>query len=548
MVDYLVAATLSNLLVSTILAALAWVVQRKIASPRLMNLLWAVVLINLVTPPIVAIPVLIVPSVAGSNIPASAGMVTNHIVTDHDARPGAILDTNFVSFDRSLNDLMASPATVVKLSSARLTLVVWIVVSAILLAVSAVRILRFHCLLRATARVHQELSRGLASSVSRQFGLRKAPNLLVTSANITQFGWWMARRGIIVVSSRATQERDQADLRFIITHEMAHIKRRDQWFRWLEWLSQIAFWWNPIMWWARRELRDSEEMACDQLVLQTAKSEVNQCAHSLLNMAELLTSQAIRLPVLASAINSGGNLEKRLNVMMNGRSWIAPVALRTVVVVMAMCILPLGFVYAQDLEAVQRRLGGAVEAGELSLGQANLMMETLRHSSHRDSDLGSKEHRYMQFTKEIKAAVKVGKLSEEEAEEKLIAVRREMFEMKRGDEGEARELKKKKRRYEQVAREVKEAHEAGKISEMEAENKLIQLRREMFQMKRDDTEESRELQSRKRRYDQATREIKEAHQAGELSEKLIDLPREFFEEKRREDDGDREDEGEGKDQ
>ena len=66
MVDYLVAATLSNLLVSTILAALAWVVQRKIASPGLMNLLWAVVLIKLVTPPIVAIPALIVPSVAGS--------------------------------------------------------------------------------------------------------------------------------------------------------------------------------------------------------------------------------------------------------------------------------------------------------------------------------------------------------------------------------------------------------------------------------------------------------------------------------------------------
>ena len=546
MVDYLVAATLSNLLVSTILAALVWVVQQKIASPGLMNLLWAVVLIKLVTPPIVAIPALIVPSVAGSNIPASAGMVTNHIVTnhivtDHDARPGAILDKNFVSVDRSLNDLTASPATVVKLSDARLTLVVWMVVSAILLAVSAVRILRFHWLLLATARVHQELSRGLASSVSRQFGLRKAPNILVTSANITPFVWWMAGRGIIVVSSRATQELDQADLRFILTHEMAHIKRRDHWFRWLEWLSLVAFWWNPIMWWARRELRDSEEMACDQLVLQTAKSEVNQYARSLLNMAELLASPAIRPPVLASAINSGGRLEKRLNVMMNRRNWTAPAALRTVVVVMAMCIFPLGFVYAQDFEAVQRRLGGAVEAGELSLEQANLMMEALRHSSQRDRELGSKEHRYMQFTKEIKAAVKAGKLSEEEAEAKLIAVRREMFEEKRGEEGEGRELKEKKRRYEQVAREIKEAREAGKISEVEAENTLIQLRREMFEMKRDDTEDSRDLKSKKRRYEQATRKIKEAHQAGELSEKLIDLPREFFEERR-------EDDGEGKDQ
>ena len=347
MVDYLVAATLSNLLVSTILAALAWVVQRKIASPGLMNLLWAVVLIKLVTPPIVAIPALIVPSVAGSNIPASAGLVTNH-----DVGPGAILDKNFASVDRSPNDLTASPATVVKLSAARLSLVVWMVVSAILFAVSAVRILRFHWLLVATARVHEDLSRGLASSVSRQFGLRKAPNILVTSANVAPFVWWMAGRGIIVVSSRATQELDQEDLRLIITHEMAHIKRRDHWFRWLEWLALVIFWWNPIMWWARQQLRTSEEMACDQLVLQTSKSEVNQYANSLLNMAELLTSLEIRPPVMASAINSGGSFERRLKVMMSEKTWTAPAALRTAVMAMAMCLFPLGFVYAQDFEAV----------------------------------------------------------------------------------------------------------------------------------------------------------------------------------------------------
>lgn len=307
------------------------------------------------------------------------------------------------------------------------------------------------------------------------------------------------------------------------------------------------------MWWARRQLRDSEEMACDQLVLQTAKSEVNQYAHSLLNMAELLASPAIRPPVLASAINSGGSLERRLNVMMNGRNWTAPAALRTVVVVMAMCVFPLGFVYAQDFEAVERRLGGAVEAGELSLEQANLMMEALRHSSHSDRELESKKHRYMQFTKEIEAAVEAGKLSEEEAEEKLIAVRREMFEEQRGDEGEARELKAKKRRYEQAARTIKEAHEAGKISEEEAEEKLVHLRREMFEMKRHDAEESHHLNARKRRYEQAARKIKEAHEAGKLSEeeaeeKLIDLRREIIEEERHEDDDDEEEEDEGEDQ
>ncbi len=585
MVDYLVAATLSNLLVSTILAALAWAVQRKIASPGLMNLLWVVVLIKLVTPPIVAIPALIVPSVAGSNIPASAGPVTNY-----DVGPGAILDKNFASVDRSPNDLTASPATVVKLSAARLSLVVWMVVSAILFAVSAVRILRFHWLLVATARVHQDLSRGLASSVSRQFGFRKAPNILATSANVAPFVWWMAGRGIIVVSSRATQELDQADLRLIITHEMAHIKRRDHWFRWLEWLALVIFWWNPIMWLARRELRSSEEMACDQLVLQTSKSEVNQYANSLLNMAELLTSPEIRPPVMASAINSGGSFERRLKVMMSEKTWTAPAALRTAVMAMAMCLFPLGFVYAQDFEAVERRLGGAVEAGELSLEQANLMMEALRRSSAGDREVGArkeryqrfmndikeaaeagklteeeaemklaavrremfeaglqndrelgemeaKKQRYMLYMKEIKAAIEAGKLTEEEGEEKLIAVRREMFEQDRHRDAERRELEAKKRRYEQAARKIKEAHEAGKISEEEAEEKLIAMRREMFEQERHQEAEGQELEAKKRRYERAAREIKEAHEAGKISEEeaedqLIDLRREMFEKER----------------
>ena len=121
------------------------------------------------------------------------------------------------------------------------------------------------------------------------------------------------------------------------------------------------------------------------------------------------------------------------------------------------------------------------------------------------------------------------------------------------DENSARESERMFVEYELI-----EARENGELKwtpeleselrEVEAENTRNQLRRELFEVKRNATEESRDSQSRKRRYDQATREIKEAYQAGELSEKLIDLRREFFEEERREDDGGREDDSEGKDQ
>ena len=51
MSDLLIQATISNLLVSTLLAGIAWTVQLRVRSASLVNLLWVIVLIKLVTPP-----------------------------------------------------------------------------------------------------------------------------------------------------------------------------------------------------------------------------------------------------------------------------------------------------------------------------------------------------------------------------------------------------------------------------------------------------------------------------------------------------------------
>ena len=51
-------------------------------------------------------------------------------------------------------------------------------------------------------------------------------------------------------------------------------------------------------------------------------------------------------------------------------------------------------------------------AGELSLEQANVMMEALRHSSQRDREFEAKKHRYMQFTEEIQPVKTAAKETE----------------------------------------------------------------------------------------------------------------------------------------
>jgi len=66
--DFLIQATLSNFVVATVLALIAWTVQRRVRSASLANLLWALVLIKMVTPPMFAIPFLEIPSLASFGV------------------------------------------------------------------------------------------------------------------------------------------------------------------------------------------------------------------------------------------------------------------------------------------------------------------------------------------------------------------------------------------------------------------------------------------------------------------------------------------------
>lgn len=545
MADFLIEVTLSNLVVSTILALIAWGVQRSVHSPALANLLWALVLVKMVTPPLLAIPLLQVPSVSGLTILESplrdlphSQIHSNKVLSKGDStesigQPIGTMDTNNHAF--SVKD---------PVQSVRLALGLWMMVSVILLLVSSVRMIRFHRLLKANSHVDDELTSGLSIEVAGQLGVRNAPKIIVTTANIAPFVWWMAGCSVIVVSSDAIQKLAATDLRLVITHEMAHIRRRDHWFRWLEWITLICLWWNPVMWWTRRQLRISEEMSCDQLVLEAAPLAVNQYANALLNMAELLVRPAIRPPVMASAINSGGGLEKRLKMIMTEKPQTVPVTLRRAIVAFAVCTFPLGFIHAQDFEAVEQRLGGAVEAGELSLAQAQVMMDALRRSAG-NREMEAKKHRYMQVMQKIKGAVEEGKLTEEAAEEKLIAIRMQMFDQDERYRDHDREMKEKKRHYMQVMREIKNAVEQGRLSEEEAEEKLIAVRKKMFDQKEHEADHDPEMEMKKRRYMQFTEKIKATVGEGKLSKEeaekqLIAVRKKMSDQKEHEGDHDRE--------
>jgi beta-lactamase regulating signal transducer with metallopeptidase domain len=140
---------------------------------------------------------------------------------------------------------------------------------------------------------------------------------------------------------------------------------------------------------------------------------------------------------------------------------------------------------ARYAQAVARYEAG-VKAGKLSAEEAKLKLAELRREMFGDgdktrdtSDMEASRRKYAELEREIKAAVAAGKLSAEDAERKLIELREEMF----GDRAKAKDaadMEARRRKYAELEREIKAAVAAGKLSAEDAERKLIELRKEMF--------------------------------------------------------------------
>lgn len=80
--------------------------------------------------------------------------------------------------------------------------------------------------------------------------------------------------------------REQATL---LSHELAHMRRGDQYVRWFEAVVLGLYWWNPITWIACRALQDAAERCCDDWVLRMLPGSGHSYAKTLFEAADFLT-------------------------------------------------------------------------------------------------------------------------------------------------------------------------------------------------------------------------------------------------------------------
>ncbi len=196
-------------------------------------------------------------------------------------------------------------------------LAVWAVGSMYVLVISLIRIVRFNRLLRHAAPAPLEMEADL-KELARRLKLSRVPQLFMISAKISPVLWTTGVSTRILFPVELMKHLDAPARRTLLLHELAHYRRGDHWVRFLETFVTIVYWWNPLVRWMRRELRETEELACDAWVVATLPEARESYAYAFVKALEFLGSRGVPLPGLASGMGQFDSAKRRLCKIMTG--------------------------------------------------------------------------------------------------------------------------------------------------------------------------------------------------------------------------------------
>jgi beta-lactamase regulating signal transducer with metallopeptidase domain len=93
---------------------------------------------------------------------------------------------------------------------------------------------------------------------------------------------------------------DVAELEMILAHELAHIRRYDVLFNYLQTIIETLFFFNPAIWWISRQIRIERENCCDDLAAISSGNRLSY-ARALTNL------EAMRNPKAGFEVAAGGS-------------------------------------------------------------------------------------------------------------------------------------------------------------------------------------------------------------------------------------------------
>ncbi len=328
---------------SAVLAGVVWLVTRAPRMPAALRFwLWMLIPLRLLVMPALTVPLPL--------LPVAEPVGSEQLVQDVTPVGGLLsldaLDAvaNATDSAAALRSLTA-PAVAVQpvASAARPTVYALLMTSWIVGAtVFAIR------LLRGWMKIHGVVARCRAATDStvidaaRQaagmLGMTRLPALLITEEHGSPFVHGVFRP--VVVLPRAFVEQATADqLIVVLTHELAHLRRRDPLAGWAMAICQAIYFFHPPFYVARHFLLLERETACDESVLASNSIGAAAYARTLIDAAASYGLHGRRAPQLAVAAESFARLKSRLVRLTGGLQPAARISAPAALTVLAFSIV-----------------------------------------------------------------------------------------------------------------------------------------------------------------------------------------------------------------
>src|SRR5437868_2939310 len=166
---------------------------------------------------------------------------------------------------------LTAPAIVIPESWALYLFVAWAVIATLLLARVARSVLHLHKLRRGCVPVEaSSLDPLVAESLKRKQTWRNVR--LCTSEQVRVPTALGIMKPAIVIPLWVMRDLSAAELNQVVLHELAHLRRYDDWTNLAQQVVKAMFFFHPAVWWIERKISLEREMACDDAVLAETES------------------------------------------------------------------------------------------------------------------------------------------------------------------------------------------------------------------------------------------------------------------------------------
>ncbi|RYG54805.1 hypothetical protein EON80_31470, partial [bacterium] len=161
--------------------------------------------------------------------------------------------------------------------------------------------------LRSAVRVEDKDLNGELRGIAQRMNVTSLPRLIQIEGS-APFLVGILRPCIVLPGATALPQRE-CDA--VLSHELAHLKRRDLVWNLVLWSVQTALWFHPLVWVSRYFLPLETESACDEMVLASARITPNSYGTLLLNTLSMEPTP------LAAGVTGGFSILKTRLLRLN---------------------------------------------------------------------------------------------------------------------------------------------------------------------------------------------------------------------------------------